>query len=186
MTTATITGLDLALNDTGCATAEGVKTISAPKGMAGMERLHWLRTNIIEQCAFGPQSLVVMEDLAFSRNKAGAKENAGLAYLIRYELWTHSVPFLLVAPNTLKKFVTGKGNAEKSLMLLEVFKRFGVSAANDNEADAVGLYYIGLAYAGQWEPTTDAQREVLATLRGEKPKKAKKKRAAVGAGRDEE
>lgn len=191
MSTANIIGVDLSLTATGMCGSGGADTISAPNGMTGMERLNWLFT-VILACILSPeateeqhrQTLVVFEGLSYGSNDPSAQERAGLAYLLRHALYRQGVLYLLVPPTTLKKFVTGKGNAEKSLMLLEVYKRFGVSAANDNEADAVGLYYIGLAMSGQWEPTTDAQREVLATLRGEKPKKAKKKRAAVGAGRD--
>lgn len=188
MTTATIIGVDLSLTATGMCASGGPSTISPPKGMTGMERLNWLQA-VIRGCILSPeeteeehrQTLVVFEGLSYGSNDPSAQERAGLAYLLRHALYTRGVPYLLVPPTTLKKFVTGKGNAEKSLMLLEVYKRFGVSAANDNEADAVGLYYIGMAYAGQREPTTDAQREVLATLRGETPKKAKKakKRAAL-------
>lgn len=192
MSTATIIGVDLSLTATGICGRGGPSTISPLKGMTGMERLNWMQA-VIRGCILSPeateeehrQTLVVFEGLSYGSNDPSAQERAGLAYLLRHALYMRGVPYLLVPPTSLKKFVTGKGNAEKSLMLLEVYKRFGVSPANDNEADAVGLYYIGLAYAGQWEPTTDAQREVLATLRGEKPKKAKKKRAAVGARREE-
>lgn len=183
MTTATIIGVDLSLTATGFAVKISGEvthhTISTKQ--TGMERLDKLVELVNGKVA--DTDFVVMEDLAFSRNAAGAKENAGLAYLVRWHLYKRGISYLLVPPTTLKKFVTGKGNAEKSLMLLEVYKRFGVSAANDNEADAVGLLYIGLAFTGQWEPTTDAQREVLATLRGETPKKAKK-RAAIGAAKE--
>ena len=188
MRAATIIGVDLSLTATGICASGGPSTISPPKGMTGMERLNWLLT-VIRGCILSPeeteeeyrQTLAVFEGLSYGSNDPSAQERAGLAYLLRHALYAQRVPYILVPPTTLKKFVTGKGNAEKSLMLLDVYKRFGVSAANDNEADAVGLYYVGMAYAGQWEPTMDAQREVLATLRGETPKKAKKKRAAAGA-----
>lgn len=190
MTTATIIGVDLSLTATGICGRGGPDTISPPKGMTGMERLNWMLT-VIRGCILSPeeteeehrQTLVVFEGLSYGSNDPSAQERAGLAYLLRHALYTRGVPYILVPPTTLKKFVTGKGNAEKSLMLLEVYKRFGITAANDNEADAVGLYHVGMAYAGKREPTTDAQREVLATLRGEKPKKAKK-RAAAGAAKE--
>ncbi len=169
-----VVGVDLSLTATGLAIqfTDGTihRTISAPK-LAGMERLDCLAEQIDGKIALG--DLVIFEDLAFSMNNAYAKENAGLAYLIRWRLWKRGIPYLLVTASSLKKFVTGAGNAEKSLLLREVYKRWGVDAANDNEADAVGLLYIGLAYTGQWEPTTEAQREVLEVLRNPKTKKRK-------------
>lgn len=174
-------GIDLSLTGTGFAThfSDGVvhRTITAPK-LAGLERLDSLAEQVDGKIALG--DLVVFEDLAFSRNGNGAKENAGLAYLIRWQLWKRGIPYLLVSPTSLKKFVTGAGNAEKSLVLREVYKRWGVDAANDNEADAVGLLYIGLAYTGQWQPTTEAQRQVLEALRNPKVKARKRKAVECG------
>ena len=53
-----------------------------------------------------------------------------------------------VAPTSLKKFVTGKGNAKKDLMLLSVYKRWGFDTTNDNKADAYGLAQFGRALLG--------------------------------------
>ena len=55
----------------------------------------------------------------------------------------HEVP-----PGKLKKFVTGSGVAKKDLVLLNVYKRFGISCENDDEADAVSLAYFGATYLG--------------------------------------
>lgn len=49
---------------------------------------------------------------------------------------------LQVPPTVLKKFVTGKGNAKKQEMLLEVYKRWGADLSDDNAADAYGLALI--------------------------------------------
>lgn len=46
---------------------------------------------------------------------------------------------LKVPPMTLKKYVTGKGNAKKQEMLLQVYKRWGVEFTDDNAADAYSL-----------------------------------------------
>lgn len=74
----------------------------------------------------------------------------------------------MVPPTTLKKFVTGKGNAEKSLMIREVYKRWGFDAADDNQADAVGLLQVGRAVIGELTDLTKPQLEVVAALRKQK------------------
>lgn len=46
---------------------------------------------------------------------------------------------LKVPPMTLKKYASGKGNAKKQEMLLQIYKRWGVEFSDDNAADAYGL-----------------------------------------------
>ncbi len=72
-----------------------------------------------------------------------------LGAVLRYSLWEKGTPFVEVAPTSLKKFVTGKGNAKKDLMLLSVYKRWGVDISDDNIADAYGLAQFGRALQGQ-------------------------------------
>lgn len=107
----------------------------------------------------GKPSVVVMEGYAnaakFGREVAG--ELGGTIKLVVFEV-TGSPP-LVVPPTSLKKFVTGKGNAKKNEMLLGVYKQWGVSFADDNQADAYALEQFGLGYLGstpelhkyQWE-----------------------------------
>lgn len=162
-----ITALDLSLTATGYATMRDGEiiheTISPPKGMVGLERINWIYETLIKRLPYN--GLIVFENFSFASNDAGSHERIGLAFLLRLCLWQNSIPFLLVAPSQLKKFVTGKGNAEKSLVLREVYRRWGVVAANDNAADAVGLIQIGRCIVGEIEPETEPQREVLAALR---------------------
>jgi crossover junction endodeoxyribonuclease RuvC len=51
--------------------------------------------------------------------------------------------YLMVAPTALKKFITGKGNAKKELMLMKIFKRYGLEFENNNLADAYALARYG-------------------------------------------
>ena len=46
---------------------------------------------------------------------------------------------LKVPPMTLKKYASGKGNAKKQEMLLQIYKRWGVEFTNDNAADSYAL-----------------------------------------------
>ncbi len=54
-------------------------------------------------------------------------------------MFKKNVNFKIIAPGTLKKFVTGDGRAKKDLMLLKVYKKWGVEFSDDNLADAYGL-----------------------------------------------
>jgi len=46
---------------------------------------------------------------------------------------------LQVPPMTLKKYASGKGNAKKQEMLLQIYKRWGVEFNDDNAADSYAL-----------------------------------------------
>ena len=54
---------------------------------------------------------------------------------------------LVVAPSTLKKYVTGKGNVQKQQVMLQTFKKWGVELTDDNAADAYGLARIAFGFA---------------------------------------
>ena len=85
----------------------------------------------------------VIENYAF-----GAKSNAvfqigGLGELIRLCLFRHGVPFKEYTPPSIKKYATGKGNAEKSEMVLAAFKDgFDVSTYGKNGEDLADAYFI--------------------------------------------
>ena len=163
-----LAAFDLSLTGTGVAISNGsvstVSTLKPPKtAKDGMPRLHWILDQLKQTVIIVTPKLVVMEDLAFAAHDR-EHQRAGLAYLVRYFLWSAKIPYILVAPTSLKKFVTGSGKAEKSMMLMDVYKRWGIEAKNDNEADAYALLRIGIVLTGQAKIETRAQKETLATI----------------------
>jgi|TARA_R110000782_G_scaffold16808_1_gene47699 Holliday junction resolvasome RuvABC endonuclease subunit len=62
-----------------------------------------------------------LEDYSFaSKGKTfHIAENMGL---LKYKFWKADMPYQLIAPSSIKKFATGKGNANKELMV-ETFKQ---------------------------------------------------------------
>ena len=113
-------------------------------------------------------SLAVMEGLAFmAHNTTALVQLSALNYFIREGLMNMEIPFIIVAPSSLKKFVTGKGNAKKDSIFLEVYKRWGESFTNDNEADAYGMAQIAwvLANPGVEKGLPEFQQEVITLLK---------------------
>ena len=105
-----------------------------------------------------------------------------LGHLMRRALHYGGLEWTDVAPSTLKKFVCGRGNAEKSMMLMRVYQNWGISPGNDNEADAAGLAKLAQAIGELRSPGTvfswtAAQLEVAGKLR--------RKRREDEAGREE-
>jgi crossover junction endodeoxyribonuclease RuvC len=87
---------------------------------------------------------VFLEGPAFLANGQFALQMGALHFMIRLMLKKRGVNYKVIAPGTLKKFVTGKGNTKKDLMLLKVYKKWGVEFDNDNLADAYGLARMAL------------------------------------------
>ena len=162
---------DLSLTNTGVAQFDSEfphvisrSSIVSPKAFFGLHRIDFITTEVIAYCV-EKRRLIAFEGLSFGSRDTN-QERAGLAFCIRLELYRRGIAFLLVPPATLKKFVTGKGNAEKSIVIKEVYKRWGVECADDNQADAVGLLQLLRCYHGDLEPTTEAQRDVIRKLKG--------------------
>lgn len=169
-----IIGLDLSLTSTGWAALDG-KTAEITFGtfksgdLRDLERLDWIRIQVRKLVEAQTPCLAICEDFAFARANQ-AHQMGGLGYTVRLELWRLGVPFLLVAPMTLKKFITGKGNTEKDTIMMELLDRFHVKVTNNNEADAVGLAKLGRAVYSQMPYDSLVglilpQREVVRDLR---------------------
>jgi Holliday junction resolvasome RuvABC endonuclease subunit len=90
--------------------------------------------------------LVDIEGFSFGFMNTQAHKIGGLGHLVRYMVWSHEIPYLIVSPAEVKKFATGKSKAEKNQMLKECLRRFKQDFNDDNEADAYILAMIGRAY----------------------------------------
>lgn len=166
-----VLGVDLSLTGTGCVILEKdkvvveklIKTKPAKNLIQETDRLMEIRDSIPLEFNGERVSLVVIEGLAFMAHFTSAlTQLAGLNYMLRARLLDAAIPFVVVAPTTLKKFITGRGNAQKNELMLEVYKRWGVPFANDNLCDSYGLAQIGLAVLNQASNTlTKPQRETI-------------------------
>lgn len=69
----------------------------------------------------------------------------------------------MVAPMTLKKFVTGKGNSPKDVMIKCVYQKWGFDTDSNDLADAYGLARLAYALASG-KSEHKYERECLTTL----------------------
>jgi len=88
---------------------------------------------------FNKDSVIYIEGLSFGSRGGKMLELGGLHYYIRTHLYLTGFDFKTVPPTSLKKFITGKGNCKKELMLLKVYKKFGIEFDNNNLCDAYSL-----------------------------------------------
>lgn len=154
-----ILGLDLSLTGTGIAYPDGsVKTIKT-RLVDGDRRLLHITDTLVDALDEEPD-LVVMEDLPTHAKSAGI---TGMVHgAARVVLQGHGIPYVLVAPASLKSYATGKGNADKTAMAMAAFKRAEREFADDNQCDAWWLRAAGLDWYGAAEfVVPQAQRERL-------------------------
>lgn len=167
-------GVDLSLTGTGVIVLrngeiiheELIKSKSTKTYVDEVRRIQQIVQSIITIAGGYSPQLVVIEGLAFmARNTTALVQLAGLNYLLRAALVGQGIPFVIVAPSTLKKFVTGKGSGPKDVMMLETFKRWGVTLVDNNVCDAYGLAKTGEALIRtDRKELTKPQQEVIKLL----------------------
>jgi Holliday junction resolvasome RuvABC endonuclease subunit len=110
-----------------------------------MHRVNHIADRVLEVVKTNNPELVIVENFSYA-NKFTSFVGVEINTLIQHRLFNAGIGFILVAPTTLKKFVTGKGNANKDVMRLEAYKRWEIEAKTDDEIDAVCLAMFGAAY----------------------------------------
>jgi Holliday junction resolvasome RuvABC endonuclease subunit len=152
---AAVVGVDLSLARTGVCAA-GICDLIATT-TTGMERLHRISHAVLEAAAGA--DLVLLEGYAMGTARQSMSYATGeLGGVVRYHLWTHQVGYVDVPPATLKKFATGKGNANKDAMIATA-ARAGCPADDNNAVDAWWLYQLGRAHLDQWDVAHTAYRD---------------------------
>ncbi len=144
-----ITGIDLSLVETGVVQLIDEKISSQklikskPVGDMPIDELKRL-LKIVEQIEIKGSDLTVIEGIAFGiRKTTSLSQLSALNYLVRKKCYELNIPFIICAPTTLKKFITGKGSGHKEMMLLEVYKKYNISFSNNNLCDAWALSQVG-------------------------------------------
>lgn len=165
MSAPTVIGLDLSITATGICGIDGECMTVGGKATDGDARLVAIATAVeLAALPLGADvDLVVIEDIPTHAKSAGI--TAMVHGSVRPRLIAIGVPYALVTPATLKKYATGKGNADKTAMALALYKRTGIELADDNQVDAWFLRAAGLHYLGA--PVVDlpaAQVEALSKV----------------------
>lgn len=140
-----IASFDLSLARTGWASPEGCGVLVPPRDASrGMERLGWIECAVLRTA--GMADLVVLEGYSFASKGRATFSLGELGGIVRLALWRTGTPFVEVAPGTLKKYATGRGNAGKEEVLAAAIRRLDYQGHDDNEADALWLREMALDY----------------------------------------
>ena len=146
-------GLDLSLTGTGycvkrgvCMTVGTIKT--QPKDFANdLDRLKYITEKVMAQIPKDVK-MICIEDFFTPANRTqtgAAIKIAMLGTLVRVAIYDAGYPFFIPVNSQIKKFVTGKGTSQKNIVVREVYKRWGIDAKDDNQADACGMAHLAEA-----------------------------------------
>ena len=143
-------GIDPSLTGTGVTLPSGESFTIKPSGV-GDARLAYLRKAIrwyLERTGWPHvRVLAAVEDLP--THSKGNVAVMGMAHgVIRSELAEMGIPRGLIVPATLKQYATGKGNADKDMMVAAA-RTNGMVVADHNQADSGWLQAMGEHFVGR-------------------------------------
>lgn len=113
-------------------------------GMSFLRFRHWLDEVAMTS---GGLSAVYFEEVRAHAGTLAAQVYGG--FLGHLTAWceANNVPYLGVPVATIKKFATGKGNADKKTVIAAI-KSKGLNPQDDNEADALALLLWSISQKG--------------------------------------
>lgn len=134
--------LDLSLTETGYCmfNAQGMYFTGGviKTKLRDTERLFYIKNHIGALLVKHKIKHAIIENYAYAAK--GQVFNIGeLGGVIKLLLFENKIDYVTVAPTALKKFITGKGNAKKELMLKYVYKKYNFDTDNNNICDAFAL-----------------------------------------------
>lgn len=146
-------GFDLSLNGTGIVVIDDACTIllqeklTPPQGCVGVERLFFLQEQLHRILERKIISFGCLEGPAYGRGEGGRLFEIGeWTGVVKLNLFTQCIPFIIATPSQLKKYVTGQGKGGKELIILDVYKNFHVEIRDNDLADAYVLARIARDY----------------------------------------
>lgn len=138
-----VVGLDLSITATGICASNGETYTVGGKSSLGDERLSVIKIAVLDNL---DADIYIIEDLPTHAHGSGI---TGMVHgVVRETLLDNKKRYFLVPPATLKKYATGKGNANKTDMALNLYERFKLKLKDDNQVDAYWLRLMGLDYFG--------------------------------------
>jgi Holliday junction resolvasome RuvABC endonuclease subunit len=137
-----ILALDVATKTGFCTeTASGVWDFNLKRDESSGMRLIRFKSKLKELIALEEISLIVFE------RSQGMHQNAVITQselhgCLKLYCEENKIEYRAFSPGEIKKFATGKGNANKDAMIKAVVEKYGKTPKDDNEADAIHLFHL--------------------------------------------
>lgn len=107
---------------------------------SGMKMLRF-RSKLKEVCALEDINLIVYERVA-GFHKEAIIHAAKMVAIIESYCEENRIEYKAVSATEVKRYATGKGNANKDKMIESARLKLGYEGNNDNEADALWIYQL--------------------------------------------
>jgi crossover junction endodeoxyribonuclease RuvC len=147
-----LTGTAICALDSASLSILRICTFYVTDKMFGVARLNFLMKalskNLNTISAFGKPEIFI-EGYAFGARGQSIFNLGELGGIYRLLLAKQWGGYYEVPPMSLKKFITGKGNSNKQVMLEKTFRKYGIGSEilqDDNQVDAFGLAHFGLSF----------------------------------------
>lgn len=169
-------GLDLSTAATGLVLLESTGTPTPKlleerelkhKTLVGMERVLAICSEImlfVHDKATKPDVIVLEGYSLNTKNASSIVPLVELGGVLRFLMHLDGLKWYDPRASVLKKFVTGKGTAEKDKMMMCVLKRWGHESMSNNTADAYGLACMGLVTANKLPGITLDMRAIAMAM----------------------
>lgn len=126
------------------ATASGVWDLSIKKDESSGMRLIRFKAKLKEVCEKERINLVVFERTA-GFHKAAIIVQAELHGVLKIYLEENNINYRAYSAAEIKKFATGKGNANKEKMIEAAKNKYCMEIIDDNHADALHIYHLAVS-----------------------------------------
>ncbi|MDF3076155.1 MAG: crossover junction endodeoxyribonuclease RuvC [Sphingobacteriaceae bacterium] len=107
---------------------------------SGMKMLRF-RAKLAEVCKLEDISVIVYERVA-GFHKNSIIHASKMVAIIETFCEEQGINYRAYSAAEIKKYATGKGNANKDKMIEAAGLKYGYTGSNDNEADAIHLYHL--------------------------------------------
>lgn len=197
-----VIGIDASLTGTGICTmlidwptgdVVSHKTEHLKNNLTGPERLAYIRDKVkdaIERTGHMADhaALVLIEDYAAKASNR-AHFMGELGGVLRLMFHENNYPWKAINPSHVKQFTTGKGNAGKEDMAVDIYAQWGQRFGSNDEADAYAIAQIARAMVcgeDKIRGLKAIQKKVIAAIRNgpapkEKKGNSKKSKSEKGA-----
>ena len=128
----------------------------------GVERLIEIEEAIWKNALYGRSiQVAVIEGYAYGVRSGRSFSIGELGGNIKTLIFMEQMNYYVVAPTSLKKFITGKGRCDKNELMKEVYKKWGVDIKTEHENDAYGLARIGKEIINPSKRVLKYEQEVI-------------------------
>lgn len=144
-----IVAFDLSLTGTAVC-ADGHTDMLRPGNRTGHQRLAHILDGIRVWTGQPDLQFVAIEGYSYSSRASQAHKAGELGGLVRHHLWSRDIPYIDVPPACVKKYATGKGNADKDAVIHAAIRRGGdlYGGHTNDEADAWWIWALATDLAG--------------------------------------